>query len=82
MVIATIYIAAMEDQAWREHVLADLHDLAQRVAAMAAQVSEMHTELEQFRPVLRMFRPGNGTSDVQRAGVLKSIRRAARDGRT
>jgi hypothetical protein len=60
-------------QALLEHLLADVH-------AIAKQVSEIHAELETYRPLLRMFRPGNGTSDVQRAGMVKALRRAARGG--
>lgn len=55
------------------HVLADLHDIAK-------QVSEMHAELEKFRPVLNLFKPGNGTSDLAKAGALRSMRKAAKRG--
>jgi hypothetical protein len=48
------------------------------LARMSAQVNEMHATLEQFQPVLRMFAPNGGASDVQRAGVLKTMRKAAR----
>jgi hypothetical protein len=54
-----------------DHLLADLH-------ALAPQVAEMHAELEEFRPLLRMFRPNGGASDLQRAGLLRAARRAAR----
>lgn len=64
---------------FEEHVLADLHDIREALGAMAAQVSEMHAELEKFRPLLAMFKP-NGASDLQRAGVLRALRKGARGG--
>lgn len=64
----------MDDEeipAWAVHILADLHDIAK-------MVSEMHAELEEFRPVLAAFKPGNGTSDLQRAGIVNKLRKAAK----
>lgn len=70
--------AAEQDQADRiegllNHLLADVH-------ALAPQVAEMHAELEEFRPLLRMFRPNGGASDLQRAGLLRAVRKAGRGG--
>ena len=43
-------------------------------------VHAMHAELEEFRPLLAVFKPGNGTSDLQRAGILNKMRKAAKGG--
>lgn len=56
-----------------DHLQADLH-------AVARQVREIHAELEEFRPILAIFKPGNGASDLQRAGVLRMMRKAAKGG--
>lgn len=62
-----------EIRAALEHLVIDLH-------AVAKQVAEIHAELEEFRPVLAMFKPraNGGGSDLQRAGVLRAMRRAGR----
>lgn len=67
----------MAGDAFEEHVLTDLHGLREEVTAMARQVREMHAELEEFRPLLAMLKP-NGASDLQRAGVLRALRKGAR----
>lgn len=73
--IPSIYIAGVDDEELRAflvHVLADLHEISKMVHAM-------HAELEEFRPVLAMFKPGNGASDLQRAGVWRTMRKAAKN---
>jgi hypothetical protein len=55
------------------HVLADLHDIAKMVA-------EMHAELDEFRPVLALFKPGSKAPAVQKAGVARALRRGAKGG--
>jgi hypothetical protein len=59
---------------------AALERIEQLLTSVAAQVGEMHAELDEFRPLLRLFRPGNGASDMQRAGLARSLRKAARGG--
>lgn len=56
-----------------DHLQVDLHEVAKLV-------HEMHAELDEFRPLLAMFKPGNGTSDLQRAGLLRAMRKAAKGG--
>ena len=65
----------MDDElrAYLGHLQEDLH-------AVAAQVREIHAELEEFRPILAAFKPGNGASDLQRAGILRTMRNAAKGG--
>jgi hypothetical protein len=67
-----------DETTWREHLLADVHAIAQQLHHVTARVDAMHAELERFRPVLRALAPGNGTSDLQRAGMIRGLRRAAR----
>lgn len=43
-------------------------------------LTHLCAQLDRFRPILDMFAPGNGASDVQRAGVLRGMRKAARNG--
>lgn len=64
---------AEQGDGFEEHVLTELHELLKLVRKLDA-------ELEEFRPLLAMFRPGNGTSDLQRAGLVRTLRRARRDG--
>jgi hypothetical protein len=71
-----IYIAGVDDEEltpFQVHVLADLYDIAKMVTAM-------HAELDEFRPVLALFKPGNGASAVQKAGVVRALRRGAKGG--
>jgi hypothetical protein len=71
----------MVDQQPRpDDIPAALDALNRKVDHIAAMVAEIHGELEQFRPVLRLFKPGNGMSDVARAGVIRGMRKAARGG--
>lgn len=74
---------------FEEHVLTDLHELTRMVTSQAGQltaqgklIAEMHAELETYRPVLAAFKPGNGTSDVTRAGLVRGLRKAAKGGQT
>jgi hypothetical protein len=53
---------------------------ADRIAEMERMIREIHSVLTEFRPVLDILKPGGGSSDLQRAGVLRSIRKA-RNGR-
>ena len=72
----SIYIADVDDEeilTLGARILADLHDLTKMVTAI-------HAELEEFRPILAAFKPGNGASDLQRAGILRTMRRAAKGG--
>jgi prefoldin subunit 5 len=71
----------MVDQQPRpDDIPAALQALNTKVDHIAAMVAEIHGELEQFRPVLRLLRPGNGISDVTRAGMIRGMRKAARGG--
>lgn len=73
--------------AFEEHVITDLHELDKtltvvlaKLTAIGDKVDKLDAELEEFRPLLALFRPGNGTSDLQRAGTLRALRKAARGG--
>jgi hypothetical protein len=52
------------------------------LALIAARVEEMHATLQRFRPLLDLFAPNGHGSDLQRAGVLRTMRRAARQKET
>ncbi len=74
--VPRIYIAGVDDEEltpFQVHVLADLHDIAK-------MVKEMHAELDEFRPILAMFKPGSGASDLQKAGVVRALRRGVKRG--
>lgn len=65
------YFSLTGDSSTTEHVIADLHHIGKMLA-------DLHAELEEFRPLLRLFKPGNGTSDLQKAGVLRTLGKAVR----
>lgn len=56
-----------------DHLQVDLHEVAKLV-------HEMYAVLDEFRPLLAVFKPGSGASDVQKAGVLRALRKAAKGG--
>lgn len=41
-------------------------------------VAAMHAEFERARPLLRMLAPGNGMTDLQRAGLARAVRKVRR----
>lgn len=64
---------ADNERSFEEHLLEDVHTIAR-------QVHEMHTMFEKLRPLLAMFEPNGGASDLQRAGLARTVRKAARRG--
>lgn len=71
--VANQDFTGMTDRALLEQVARDASEVKLGMAAL-------HAELDEFRPLLALFKPGNGASDVQRAGVLRAMRKAARGG--
>lgn len=57
-----------DPQVISEHAFADLH-------LIAKQVSEIHAVLEEFRPLLGVLRPGGAGTEVQRAGIARTMRK-------
>lgn len=53
-----------------------LADIERKLDAVATMVSEMHAELVKYKPLLSLL--GNGSSDLQRAGLVRAMRKAAR----
>lgn len=44
------------------------------------RVRKIDAELERFRPLLNLLAPNGGGTDVQRAGLARAFRKAARNG--
>lgn len=55
------------------HLLEDMH-------AIGRMITELHQDWARWRPLLAVLDPNGAATDVQRAGLLRAMRKAARKG--